>query len=94
VQVKGDPGILPMNVAADDVGVVWGNKAIFLEKARSFGDAVGKQGLDLAPVSAPGNAAGALQLLPSITVPPQGQHCERKFTEKPGHPLQAYGLMY
>src|SRR3989338_259429 len=61
VQVKGDPGILPMNVAADDVGVVWREEAIFLEESYSFGDAVGKQGLDLAPVSAaPGNAARAI----------------------------------
>src|SRR3989338_6195546 len=52
VQVKGDPGIFPMNVAADDVGVVWGEEAIFLEESHAFGNAVGEQELDLAPVSA------------------------------------------
>src|SRR5207248_3581654 len=52
VQVEGGPRMLPIDVAADDIGMVDREKSVFLEKTRSLGHAVGKERLDDVPISA------------------------------------------
>src|SRR6266850_2741960 len=61
VKVERYPGIFFVDVAADNVGVVDRQKAVFLMKSRSFGHAIRKQRADLAPIAAAGDPAGAIQ---------------------------------
>ena len=45
------PGLLAVDVAANDVGVVDGDKAMFGNEAFGFADLIGKQRLDLGPIA-------------------------------------------
>src|SRR5436190_18989083 len=61
VQVKGDPRMLPIDVTADDIGMVNKEKSVFLKKTRSLGHAVGKERLNVVPIStAAWYAAGSI----------------------------------
>src|SRR5262249_62333633 len=51
VQVECNPWVGPVDVAADDVGMVDRYEAVLIEKAFAFSPQVGEQRFDLAPIA-------------------------------------------
>src|ERR1044072_1343089 len=61
VKVERGPGIFSIDIAADDVGMIDGEKAVLFVEARAFGHAVRKERADLAPIVFADDAARAIQ---------------------------------
>src|ERR1044071_8080936 len=61
VKIERNPGIFAVDIAADDVSMIDGKKAVLLVKARALGHSIRKQRADLTPVIFADYAARAIQ---------------------------------